>query len=118
MEITLFGYILFFAIIAVLGILIFCIKKLKQDYKQVLKSIGICLLIVIALEIIILILGLSLNWFELTYVTEKVECVGCHPVSPGEFEIFLLSTTVTAPSLLCITLLAYYLVKVFRKKKK
>lgn len=118
-QISPLGYVLFFVILAVLGILIFCIKKLKYSYKQVLKSVGLCLIIVVAIEIIILILGLSLNWFELQYQTaEKPDCINCYYDYPTEFEAFLYSTAVTGPSLLGITLLAYYLVKVFRKKKR
>ncbi len=101
--------ILLLAAIAVIISIIVLIKKLKYDFKQVLKSLSISFLISILVEIILLIIGLIFFFSPIL----------CKPSGycPSQIEMFLQSIPYTLPLIFLIVSLIYLTIKLIKKKK-
>jgi len=101
-------YIAIISIIAIVGFVIFSIKKLNYGKIQVLKSIGISLLITMGIEIIFFLIGFFTGSLSGT-CKEGGYC-------PGPFKTFLLFMPYTATAVFLITILIYYIVKLIKNK--
>lgn len=101
-------YIAIFLIIVVVGLVVFFIKKLKYGLNQILKSVGISLLITSCIEILFYLIGSLLGFFRV-YCKPGGHC-------PGPFEIFLEYLPYTATLIFLLTILIYYITKFIKNK--
>ena len=92
-------YIIILSVLFIVGLIIFFIKKLDYDINQILKSVGISLLITLIIEILIFI-----------FFKPTIYC-GLGESCPSSFEYFLGFLPYTAATIFLITILIYYIVK-------
>lgn len=103
-------YIAIITIIIVITLIIFFIKKLNYNFKQVLKSIWISLLITIGIQILVLLIGAFI--LPEAICDAKNSTVRC----PTNADIFLSYLPYTMPVILLFIILIYYTTKFIRKK--
>jgi len=99
-------YVLVLLTIIIIASIIFLIKKLNYNFKQISKSIGLSLLITIGIKIILLIVSF--------FLPQPMCKMGAH--CPSNAELLLHLSLYTIPAIFLIVLLIYLIVKILKNK--
>jgi len=99
-SLSLTFYILLSLVILLVTLVIFLIKKLKYDAKQIWKSIGISLLISIGIQLLLMIISF--------FLPQPMCKIGGH--CPSQAEILLLLSPYIIPGVFLIAILFYYII--------
>ncbi|MBI2499561.1 hypothetical protein HYV88_04945 [Candidatus Woesearchaeota archaeon] len=100
-------YITPLVIIAIITLIIFFIRKLNYNFKQVLKSIWISLLITISIQILVLLVSMFL-------LPQQLCKIGAN--CPTNAEVSLSFLPYTTPIIFLFVILIYYIKKFIKKK--
>lgn len=108
-------YIFVFFIMAIVGLVIFFIKKLDYRLNQILRSVAISLLITLGIELLLVVIA-SPGILDVTSWRDMVAACRIQPFECKTPFMIVLDIIPLAPIIFLLTILIYYIIKFIKSK--